>query len=163
MLFRSVSQSRYSRKILVTSTDGIDGVVEGKFDFNQIQNMVKNSLGSLYTNYKPYKIKKGQYMKFNFNEFDKIIEILNPKVSFSHDAVLTGSINADANDFKMDFKSDSIKAFDVHLDKVLLQVVMAITIVLVRYSVMLSEILQAILRFILHSAPLTIRRQGHSH
>jgi hypothetical protein len=111
-----------TRKIVVSSTDGIDGVVEGKFDINQIQNMVKNSLGSLYTNYKPYPIKKGQYMKFNFYEFEKIIEIINPKVSFSHDAVLTGSINADANDFKMDFKSDVIDAFDTHLDKVLLQV-----------------------------------------
>lgn len=108
--------------ITLFSPDAINGKLQGKFDFNQIQKMVQNSLGSLYTNYKPNVLKKGQYLKFNFSEFNKIVEILNPKITLADDAVLNGSINADDNDFKLNFTSKSIDAFNNHFDNVLLQV-----------------------------------------
>lgn len=100
----------------------ISGKIQGKFEFSQIQKMIQNSLGSLYTNYKPSTLKKGQYLKFNFSNFNEIIEILNPKVSFHKDAILTGSIKGDDNDFKLKFTSKTIDAFEVHLDNVQLEV-----------------------------------------
>jgi hypothetical protein len=36
----------------------------GRYEFNQLQNLVKNSLGSLYTNFKPIKVKKRSVLKF---------------------------------------------------------------------------------------------------
>ena len=109
-------------KITVNSIDGINGEIEGKFDFNQIYKMVQNSLGSLYTNYKPNLIKKGQYFKFKFTNFDKIIEILNDEVSLANDAVLSGKINADDNDFKLNFTTKNATAFNTVFDKVEIQV-----------------------------------------
>jgi hypothetical protein len=108
--------------ISLYSPNQINGKVQGKFEFNQIQKMVQNSLGSLYTNYKPNILKKGQYMKFDFSEFNEIVEILNPKITFNKDAVLNGIIKGDDNDFKLNFKSKTIDAFDVHLDNVQLEV-----------------------------------------
>lgn len=108
--------------ISLYSPNQISGKVQGKFEFNQIQKMVQNSLGSLYTNYKPNVLKKGQYIKFDFSEFNEIVEILNPKISFNKDAVLNGIIKGDDNDFKLNFKSKTIDAFDVHLDNVKLEV-----------------------------------------
>ena len=54
------------RTITVNSPDIVEGEIVGKYEFNQLENLVKNSLGSLYTNYKPAKVKKGQFLKFDF-------------------------------------------------------------------------------------------------
>lgn len=108
--------------ISLYSQNQINGKIQGKFEFSQIQKMIQNSLGSLYTNYKPNVLKKGQYLKFSFSDFNEIIEILNPKVSFNKDAVVNGTIKGDNNDFKLKFTSKTIDAFDVHLDKVQLEI-----------------------------------------
>jgi hypothetical protein len=43
------------------STDIIEGEIVGKFQFAELGNLVKNSLGSLYTNFKANKVSKGQF------------------------------------------------------------------------------------------------------
>ncbi|MES2747480.1 MAG: translocation/assembly module TamB domain-containing protein, partial [Bacteroidota bacterium] len=109
-------------KITFKSEEGIDGYIEGKFDFNQIYNMVENSIGSLYTNYKPNIIKKGQYFKFNFTNFSELVEIVMADISLSEDAVLSGKINGDDNDFKLNFNTTKLTAFDTQFDKIQLEV-----------------------------------------
>lgn len=109
-------------KITLNSIEGINGEIEGKFDFNQIYKMVQNSLGSLYTNYKPNVIKKGQYFKFRFSNFDKIIEILDRDVALAEDAIVSGRINADDNDFKLKFTTKGVTAFNTVFDNVQLEV-----------------------------------------
>ena len=84
--------------------------------------MVQNSLGSLYTNFKLDKLKKGQFLKFNFSDFNKVIEILNPKIKLSENAFLNGSINGDSNDFKFNFESKTVDAFNNHLDNVKIEI-----------------------------------------
>jgi hypothetical protein len=41
---------------LPNSPDIVEGEIVGKYEFNQLENLVKNSLGSLYTNFKPSKV-----------------------------------------------------------------------------------------------------------
>ncbi|WP_298396278.1 translocation/assembly module TamB domain-containing protein [Flavobacterium sp.] len=122
LTINSSFNSENERTISLYSPNEVNGKVQGKFDINQIPGMIQNSIGSLYTNYKPNLLKKGQYLKFNFTEFNKIIEILNPDISFSEDAVLGGIIKSDDNDFKLNFTSTTIDVFGTHLDKVLLEV-----------------------------------------
>lgn len=110
------------RTIALESPNTVKGRVEGKFQFAQIQKMVMNSLGSLYTNYKPEKLKKGQYIKFSFEEFNKVVEIFNTDVTFAQNATISGSINGDDNDFKFNFNSDYLDVFGNHLDKVQLNI-----------------------------------------
>lgn len=109
-------------KITFKSEQGVDGFIEGKFDFNQIPGMVQNSIGSLYTNYKPNAIRKGQYFRFNLTNFHELVEIIRSDITLSEDAVLSGRINGDDNDFKLNFSSTSLKAFNTEFDKIQLQV-----------------------------------------
>ena len=51
-------------------------------------------------------------MKFNFSIFNKIIEIFYPEITVSTNTFIKGSINSDTNDFKLDFDSPEIIAFD---------------------------------------------------
>ncbi|WP_395043202.1 translocation/assembly module TamB domain-containing protein [Flavobacterium sp.] len=111
-----------TRKITIKSSEGIDGEVEGKFDLNQVPNMIQNSLGSLYTNYNPNSVKKNQFLKFNFKDFNKIVEIISPEISMAPESILFGSINSNDNDFKFNFESIKINAFNVELDNVKLEI-----------------------------------------
>ncbi|WP_395065689.1 translocation/assembly module TamB domain-containing protein [Flavobacterium sp.] len=122
LTLNSSFDSSNEHTISLFSPDEINGKIQGKFEFNQIQKMVLNSLGSLYTNYKPKQLKKGQYIKFDFSEFNKIVEILNPKISLNPNAVFKGIIKGDNNEFKLNFSSKTIDAFDVHLDNVQLEI-----------------------------------------
>ena len=110
------------RLISIDSKNGIQGEIQGKFEFGQIKTMIQNSLGSLYTNFRADKLKKGQYLKFNFNDFNKIIEILNPKIILDKNALLFGSINGDSNDLKLNFTTSKIDAFENSLDNVQVQI-----------------------------------------
>ena len=109
-------------KITLKSIDGIYGAIEGKFDFNQISKMVENSVGSLYTNYRPNLIKKGQYFKFNLDDFDELIEIIFPDISLTDDASLNGKINGDTNDFKLNFSTTNLNAYNTSFDKVKIKI-----------------------------------------
>lgn len=117
----SFDQNR-ERTIAINSPDIIEGKLIGKFDFNQLPLILENSLGSIYANYNPNKIKKGQYLKFNFSIFNKIIEIFYPEIKVSSNTFIKGSINSDNNDFKLDFESPEITAFDNKFEKVDIQV-----------------------------------------
>lgn len=98
------------RTITINSTDVVDGRIVGKFRFDQLDKLVMNSVGSLYTNYKPYKVKKGQFLRFNFHVYDKVVEMLYPDVNIDSSTVVRGKIDSDLQEFKFRFKSQKITA-----------------------------------------------------
>lgn len=110
------------RAIIISSPDAIEGSVVGKYKFNQLQKMVENSLGSFYANYKPNKVLPNQYLKFDFDLNSKIIEIFNPDISMAKNTKLKGNISSDSKNFKLDFNSPKIVAYDNTFDNVLLQI-----------------------------------------
>ena len=106
------------RTISINSPDIIDGSIVGKFEFGQLRKMAENSLGSLYANYSPNKVKKGQFLKFNFTIYNKIIEIFYPGIIIGNNTNFKGSINSDDNDFKFNFRSPKITAFENSFDSI---------------------------------------------
>ncbi|RTZ01370.1 translocation/assembly module TamB [Flavobacterium sp. RSP49] len=106
------------RTITVNSPDIVQGEIVGKYEFNQLENLAKNSLGSLYTNFKPNKVKKGQFLKFNFSIYNKIIEIFYPDISIAPNTIIKGNINSDNQEFKLNFNSPQIIASNNTLDNI---------------------------------------------
>ena len=106
------------RTITVNSPDIVEGEIVGKYEFNQLENLVKNSLGSLYTNFKPSKVKKGQFLKFNFSVYNKIIEIFYPDISIGSNTIIKGNINSDNQEFKLNFNSPQIIASNNTFDNI---------------------------------------------
>lgn len=106
------------RTITVNSPDIVEGEIVGKYEFNQLENLVKNSLGSLYTNFKPSKVKKGQFLKFNFSIYNKIIEIFYPDISIGSNTIVKGNISSDNQEFKLNFNSPQIIASDNTFDNI---------------------------------------------
>ncbi|PIF30429.1 uncharacterized protein DUF490 [Flavobacterium sp. 9] len=98
------------RTITISSNDVVNGKIVGKFQFGQLDKLVMNSVGSLYTNYKPYKVKKGQFLNFNFHVYDKVVEMLYPEVNIDSSTVVRGKIDSDLQEFKFKFRSQKITA-----------------------------------------------------
>lgn len=109
------------RAITIDSPDAIEGSVVGRYKFNQLQKMVENSLGTFYANYKPNKVLPNQYLKFDFDLNSKIVEIFNPDISLAKNTKLKGNITSDSKNFKLDFSSPQIVAYENTFDNVLLQ------------------------------------------
>jgi hypothetical protein len=110
------------RTISINSPDIVQGKIVGNFQIDQLRKMIENSFGSLYANYNPNKIKKGQYLKFDFAIYNKIIEVFLPEISLAPNTLMQGAINSDRNDFKFNFNSPKITAFDTSLHKITLRV-----------------------------------------
>ncbi|WP_310557591.1 translocation/assembly module TamB domain-containing protein [Flavobacterium sp.] len=110
------------RTMTINSPDIIEGKVVGKFQFNQLQKLIENSLGSLYANYSPNKVNKGQFLKFDFNVYNKLIEVFYPEVSLGENTIMRGTINSDNDDFKFNFKSPRIKAYDNYFENINIEI-----------------------------------------
>lgn len=110
------------RTIKLQSTDIIEGAIVGKFQFNQLQNLVENALGSLYENYRPVKVRKGQILNFDFTIYSKIIEIFYPEISIATNTKVKGSLGSDNHEFKFDFNSPKIIASNNIFDNVRINV-----------------------------------------
>ncbi|WP_281299378.1 translocation/assembly module TamB domain-containing protein [Flavobacterium limnophilum] len=110
------------RSITVNSRDIVEGEIVGKYEFNQLKNLVTNSLGSLYTNYKPVKVKKGQFLKFNFTIYNKIVEIFYPEISIAPNTIVKGNIDSDNQEFKLNFNSPKITASTNTFDNIRIKV-----------------------------------------
>lgn len=106
------------RTILIDSPDVITGKVVGNFAFAELDKIFRNSIGSIYANYKPFKVSQGQYLSFDFKIYNKIIEIFLPEVTLGKNTFIRGNIVADSGDFKLNFKSPSIDLYGNRIEKI---------------------------------------------
>ncbi|MFH6945206.1 translocation/assembly module TamB domain-containing protein [Flavobacterium sp. FlaQc-50] len=110
------------RTININSSDVVNGEIVGKFQFKELDKLVMNSVGSLYTNYKPYKVKKGQFLRFNLHVYNKVVEMLYPEIEIDSSTVLRGKIDSDLNEFKFKFNSQKITAAKNTFDNIRINV-----------------------------------------
>ncbi|MEA1787406.1 translocation/assembly module TamB domain-containing protein [Arenibacter sp. GZD96] len=111
-----------TRVIAINSPDIITGYVKGTFKVNELGKLLQNSIGSVYTNYKPFQITEGQRLAFNFRIYNKIVDVFFPEVQFDPNTFIRGTIIADEGDFKLTFKSPSISAYGNELDDIELKI-----------------------------------------
>ncbi len=107
-----------TRVIDINSPDIITGYLRGNFKVNELGKLVQNSLGTVYTNYRPFNISSGQTLAFNFKIYSKIVDVFFPEVKFDPNTFIRGNIIADEGDFKLTFKSPSIEAFGTKADNI---------------------------------------------
>lgn len=106
------------RTIDINSKDIITGYLKGNFKVKELGRLVQNSLGTVYTNYRPFEISSGQTLSFNFKIYNKIVDVFFPEVTFDPNTFIKGNIVADEGDFKLNFKSPSIAAFGNEADDI---------------------------------------------
>jgi hypothetical protein len=110
------------RTIKINSSEIIDGKIKGKFKFDELLNLTRNSIGSIYTNYKPFEVSPGQKIDFNFKIHNKIVEIFYPEVQLSPNTTIRGKIVADKNLFRLTVKSPKVIAFKNNIENLKVQI-----------------------------------------
>ncbi len=110
------------RTVTVNSTEIIDGYLKGKFKFGELVKLTKNSIGSIYSNYKPFIVTPGQELNFKFKIYNKIVEVFYPEVTLSANTFIAGNLNSDDNLFRLNVKSPEITAFKNSIDSLNLQI-----------------------------------------
>lgn len=110
------------RTISVNSPDIIEGRIIGNFKYGDLLNITKNSLGSLYANYKRVKVAPGQYLDVYFNIYNKILEIYNPELELGSNTFIRGKINSDDDDINLLLKSSHARVYTNEFDNVKLQI-----------------------------------------
>ncbi len=110
------------RVIDINSPDIITGYMRGNFKVRELGRLVQNSLGSIYTNYRPFEISGGQTLAFNFKIYNKIVGVFFPEVNFDPNTFIKGDIIADEGDFKLTFKSPLIEAYGSKAEEIDLQI-----------------------------------------
>nr|WP_247672663.1 translocation/assembly module TamB domain-containing protein [Aquimarina sp. MMG016] len=110
------------RTITINSPDIIEGNVKGVFRFENVYDLFRNSIGSLYANFEPLEITDNEFMEFNFNIYNKIVDVFFPDVQFAPNTFIKGKVESNDSEFKLTFKSPLIKAFDNRMQDVDIQV-----------------------------------------
>ncbi len=111
-----------TRYIDIDSPDIIEGGISGEFSVRDIVKLLENSVGNIYTNYKPHAVADNQRINFNFKIYNKIIEVIYPELELGKNTFIRGSMHSDADKFKLTFKSPEIKLLNNFVKKVELQV-----------------------------------------
>tara|TARA_R110000850_G_scaffold268138_1_gene399412 strand:+ start:3778 stop:8196 length:4419 start_codon:yes stop_codon:yes gene_type:complete len=110
------------RTIQVISPDVVSGKMTGRFKLADIPSLFQNSVASIYTNYVPNRTTENQYVNFNFEIFNKIVEVIIPEIKIGNNTTIRGSVASDESEFKLNFRSPEITAYDNYIEKINLQV-----------------------------------------
>lgn len=110
------------RTITINSPDVINGEVTGVFKIKEVGSLVENSIGSIYTNYKAKTITTNQYMEFDFDIYNQIVEVFFPEIQLAPNTFIRGRVESDESEFRLTFKSPRIDIYDNMVEDINLQV-----------------------------------------
>ncbi|WP_238388477.1 translocation/assembly module TamB domain-containing protein [Christiangramia aestuarii] len=108
--------------ITINSPDVISGEVSGVFNIREVGALFRNSIGSIYTNYKPETITTNQFMEFDFDIYNQIVEVFFPEIELAPNTFIRGRVESDESEFRLTFKSPRIDIFDNMVEDINLQV-----------------------------------------
>ena len=112
------SNENEERTISINSPDIITGEISGKFLIEDIPYLFRNSIGSIYTNFIPIQVTTDQYINYEFEIYNKIIEVFVPQLQLGKNTRIKGTVFSDESKFELDFKSPELLISNNYLGKV---------------------------------------------
>ena len=94
----------------------IKGELIGDFKFEQMLPLAQNALGSIYSNYTPFKVSPDQFLKFDFVIYNQIVDVFFPQISVAANTKINGNIKANKNQLKLKVTSPKIVAYGTIID-----------------------------------------------
>lgn len=109
------------KTIELVSEDIAKGYATGKFTFSEISRVTQNALGSIYTNYQPYKVAPDQFLDFKFTVYNQIVNVFFPEVYIDDNTKLKGKIASNKDQLRLTFSSPRIDVYGNELKDILLR------------------------------------------
>ncbi len=110
------------RTIEINSPDIVNGKIKGEFLIEDVPNLFRNGVGSIYANYIPNEVTVDQYIDYEFEVYNKLVEVFVPQLKLGENTRVKGSVSSNESEFKLDFRSPEILVLDNYLGKVNIQV-----------------------------------------
>jgi|TARA_R110002020_G_scaffold4110_1_gene18263 hypothetical protein len=110
------------RTIRVQSPDIINGRITGEFLIEDIPNLFQNSIASIYTNYIPAEVTTNQYLNYEFEVYNKIVDVFVPDLQLGENTKIKGSVASDESKFQLDFRSPELLLYKNYFGNVNVQV-----------------------------------------
>ncbi len=108
------------RQVRIDSEDIIKGELIGDFKFDELPLLAQNALGSIYSNYNPFKVTSNQFLKFDFAVYNQVIDVFLPEVSVAPNTSIKGVIKSDNNQLKLKVSSPKVTVYGTVIDSLLL-------------------------------------------
>ena len=70
--------------------------------------LAQNALGSMYSNYTPFKVSLDQFLSFDFVIYNQIVDVFFPEISIAANTKIKGAIKANKNQLKLKVNSPKI-------------------------------------------------------
>ena len=109
------------RIITINSPDIVNGTIKGKFLIEDIPYLFRNSIGSIYTNYVPVQVTTDQYLTYELDVYNKIVDVFIPELQLGENTRIKGAVYSDESKFQLDFKSPELLLYKNYLGKVNVQ------------------------------------------
>ena len=109
------------KKIVFESEDIANGYLSGNFYFSELLAVLQNSLGDLYTKYKPYSVKPNQFLDFNFTIYNQIVSVFFSDISIDDNTKIKGKIKTDKNHLRLKVSSPKIDIYGNEIRDLLLR------------------------------------------
>ncbi|WP_245917640.1 translocation/assembly module TamB domain-containing protein [Aureitalea marina] len=110
------------RSIEIRSPDILNGSLRGQFEILAIPDLFRNGIGSIYANYQPQEVTDNQFLSYEFEIYNKIVEVFVPEIQLGENTKIRGSVSSDESEFKLNFNSPEVLLYGNYLNKVKLQV-----------------------------------------
>ncbi len=114
LIFSTVKEN--IRQVRFDSEDIIKGELIGDFRFEEMFPLAQNALGSMSSNYSPFKVTPDQFLKFDFVIYNQIVDVFFPQISVAPNTKINGNIRADQNQLKLKISSPKITAYGNIID-----------------------------------------------
>ena len=99
-------QSRVNKDLRffnIRSNDVINGLIYGRFEFSDLNKMIKNSFGSYFSSYKSLNIDSSKFVNFNINLKKKLLRSLSENIIIDDNSFFRGKLSANTNETSLQF------------------------------------------------------------
>jgi len=108
--------------ISIESPDVISGTFEGEYKLTSLPTLFSDAIENLYFESEYDSSEVYQYVDFDLNIYNKIIEVFFPKIQVAPNTFIRGSLNASENDFSLNFRSPHLDIYGNSFDKINIQI-----------------------------------------
>ncbi|MBZ9650399.1 translocation/assembly module TamB domain-containing protein [Psychroflexus montanilacus] len=108
--------------INIDSPDVISGKLEGEFKLTSLPQLFSDAVENLYFRSKSKPSESYQYIDFDLNVYNKIVEVFLPEIEVAPNTFIRGSIDASQDDFSLNFRSPHLKVYDNTFDNINIQI-----------------------------------------
>ena len=100
-------QSRLNKDLRffnVRSNDVANALIYGRFEFSDLNKMIKNSFGSYFSSYIPLQIDSSKFVNFSINFKEKLLSALSDDIAIDDSSFFRGKLSANVNEAALLFE-----------------------------------------------------------